>query len=109
VATWAGRWALGAGGAVEVGEDPTLTLIRELEEEWGLRPQRSQVEALVRLPNSLVMLVGSVWVASGARLVRDHEHDAHAWWPADPDEWPAEADPALRGMARLLERSGGER
>ena len=23
VASWAGRWALGAGGAVEVGEDPT--------------------------------------------------------------------------------------
>jgi 8-oxo-dGTP pyrophosphatase MutT (NUDIX family) len=102
VATWAGRWALGAGGAVEVGEDPTLTLTRELEEEWGLLPERSQVEALVRLPNSLVMLVGSVWVASGAELVRDHEHDAHAWWPADPADWPAEADPALRGMAQLL-------
>jgi 8-oxo-dGTP diphosphatase len=102
VATWAGRWALGAGGAVEVGEDPALTLTRELEEEWGLRPERSQVEALVRLPNSLVMLVGSVWVASDAELVRDHEHDAHAWWPADPDDWPAEADPALRQMARLL-------
>src|SRR4051812_21595904 len=32
VATWAGRWALGAGGAVEIGEDPTSTLARELEE-----------------------------------------------------------------------------
>ena len=37
VATWAGRWALGAGGAVEVGEDPVLTLARELEEEWARR------------------------------------------------------------------------
>jgi ADP-ribose pyrophosphatase YjhB (NUDIX family) len=103
VATWAGRWALGAGGAVEVGEDPTLTLVRELEEEWGLVPERAQVEALVRLPNGLVMLVGSVWVASGAEVVRDHEHDDHAWWPADPEQWPPDADPALRRMAQLLD------
>jgi ADP-ribose pyrophosphatase YjhB (NUDIX family) len=102
VATWAGRWALGAGGAVEVGEDPVLALTRELEEEWGLQPERSQVEALVRLPSSLIMLIGSVWVGSAADIVRDHEHDDHAWWPADPAEWPPEADPALRRMALLL-------
>jgi ADP-ribose pyrophosphatase YjhB (NUDIX family) len=102
VATWAGRWALGAGGAVEVGEDPVETLTRELHEEWGLEPLRTSVEALVRLPNRLVMLVGQVWVASGAEVVRDHEHDDHAWWPADPREWPAEADPALARMAMLL-------
>src|SRR4029079_12642579 len=75
VATWAGRWALGAGGALEVGEDPVLTLTRELHEEWGLEPERTQVEALVRLPNSLIMLIGSVWVATGVDVVRDHEHD----------------------------------
>ena len=40
VATWAGRWALGAGGAVEVGEDPVETLARELEEEWSVVPER---------------------------------------------------------------------
>jgi ADP-ribose pyrophosphatase YjhB (NUDIX family) len=102
VATWAGRWALGAGGAVEVGEDPVTTLTRELEEEWALQPERTQIEALVRLPNSLIMLVGSVWVASGAEVVRDHEHDDHAWWPEDPADWPAEAEPALRRMAELL-------
>jgi ADP-ribose pyrophosphatase YjhB (NUDIX family) len=102
VATWAGRWALGAGGAVEVGEDPVLTLTRELEEEWGLQPERCQVDALVRLPNSLVMLVGTAWVPSGSEVVRDPEHDDHAWWPADPAEWPDEADPALRRMAQLL-------
>jgi ADP-ribose pyrophosphatase YjhB (NUDIX family) len=102
VATWAGRWALGAGGAVEVGEDPTVTLTRELDEEWGLRPERCQVDALVRLPNSLVMLVGTAWVPSGAQVVRDAEHDEHAWWPADPAAWPDEADPALRRMAHLL-------
>src|SRR6185437_15548800 len=55
VASWAGRWALGAGGAVEVGEDPTLTLTRELAEEWSVEPERERVEALVCLPNRMVM------------------------------------------------------
>ena len=103
VATWAGRWALGAGGAVEVGEDPTLTLTRELEEEWSVAPERQTVEALVCLPNRMVMLVGQAWLPPGAEVRRDHEHDEHAWWPAAVDEWPAEADPALCHMARLLE------
>src|SRR3954452_18178184 len=40
LATWAGRWALGAGGAVEVGEHPAETLTRELREEWSVAPQR---------------------------------------------------------------------
>ena len=41
LATWAERWALGAGGAVEVGESPVETLFRELDEEWQLRPVQS--------------------------------------------------------------------
>ncbi len=102
VATWAGRWALGAGGAVEVGENPAETLTRELEEEWGLVPDRAQVDALVCLPNRMVMLIGQAWVPADAAIERDHEHDDHAWWPADPDEWPEEAHPALRGLAVLL-------
>lgn len=102
VATWAGRWALGAGGAVEVGEDPVETLTRELDEEWGLTPERTRVEALICTPSRLVLLVGQVWVAAGAELVRDAEHDDHAWWDADPDRWPPEASPTLRRMAHLL-------
>jgi 8-oxo-dGTP diphosphatase len=102
VASWAGRWALGAGGAVEVGESPVETLTRELEEEWALVPERLQVEALVLLPHRLAMLVGQAWVPADAHLERDHEHDAHAWWPADIDAWPDEADEPLRRMARLL-------
>ncbi|HTW12797.1 MAG TPA: NUDIX domain-containing protein, partial [Solirubrobacteraceae bacterium] len=47
VASWAGRWALGAGGSVEVDENPADTLARELEEEWSVRPDRLQIEALV--------------------------------------------------------------
>jgi ADP-ribose pyrophosphatase YjhB (NUDIX family) len=102
VATWAGRWALGAGGAVEVGEDPTETLTRELEEEWGVEPERFAVEALVCLPNRMVMLVGQAWLPEGAEVRRDPEHDEHAWWPRDVGAWPGEADAQLAHMARLL-------
>jgi ADP-ribose pyrophosphatase YjhB (NUDIX family) len=103
VATWAGRWALGAGGAVEVGEDPTETLTRELAEEWSVQPEREQVEALVCLPNRMVMLIGQAWIPAGTEVTPDAEHDAHAWWPPDVDAWPGEADGPLRHMARLLE------
>ena len=102
VASWAGRWALGAGGAVEVGEDPVGALARELEEEWSVVPERLAVEALVALPHQMVMLVGQAWLPPGAEVVMDPEHDAHAWWPADVDAWPTEADEPLRRMARLL-------
>jgi 8-oxo-dGTP diphosphatase len=102
VATWAGRWALGAGGSVEVGEDPVEALIRELEEEWSVTPDRLEVEALLSLPRGLAMLVGQAWLAEGVEVRRDAEHDAHAWWPPDPEAWPPEADPALRRMAALL-------
>ena len=41
LASWAGRWALGAGGAVEPGENPAHTLLRELREEWSVAPAAS--------------------------------------------------------------------
>lgn len=103
VATWAGRWALGAGGAVDVGEDPVEALARELEEEWSVVPETLTVEALVSLPNRMAMLIGQAWLAAGAQVKRDHEHDAHAWWPADPAAWPAEGEGTLRRLATLLE------
>jgi 8-oxo-dGTP diphosphatase len=102
VATWAGRWALGAGGSVEVDENPAHTIGRELLEEWSVEPERLQIEALVLLPADVVMLVGQAWLADGATVVPDHEHDEFAWWPPDPEAWPAEADPALRGLATLV-------
>jgi len=107
VASWPGRWALGAGGAVEVGESPATTLSRELEEEWAVQPERLSVEALVRSPNGLVLLVGMAHLPVGAEVERDPEHDAHAWWPADPEQWPHEADAPLRLMAAMLESRGG--
>jgi 8-oxo-dGTP diphosphatase len=103
VASWAGRWALGAGGAVEVGEDPVAALERELEEEWSVVPERMAVEALVCLPNRMVMLIGQAWLPDGAEVTRDHEHDEHAWWPVDPATWPVDADDPLRRLATLLE------
>ena len=102
VATWAGRWALGAGGAVDLGENPADTLARELDEEWSVQAERLTVEALVRLPTGLVLLVGMARLAEGAQVTIDPEHDAHAWWPADPADWPPEADPPLRTMAAVL-------
>jgi 8-oxo-dGTP pyrophosphatase MutT (NUDIX family) len=102
VATWAGRWALGAGGAVEVGEDPVEALTRELAEEWSVTPERFCVEALLSLPSGMVMLVGQAWLPAGVEVERDPEHDAHAWWPAEPAAWPDEADPVLRHMATFL-------
>jgi ADP-ribose pyrophosphatase YjhB (NUDIX family) len=103
LSTWAGRWALGAGGAVDVGENPADTLLRELREEWSVSPERVQGEALIRLPHQLVMFVGQAWLADGAKVTPDHEHDEHAWWPREIDSWPPEADENLRRMARFLQ------
>lgn len=102
LATWAGRWALGAGGSVEVGENPAQTLGRELAEEWSVTPEHLSVEALVRIPSGLVLLVGLATLPDGAEVVPDAEHDQYAWWPADVAAWPAEADEPLRRMAGLL-------
>jgi 8-oxo-dGTP diphosphatase len=104
VASWAGRWALGAGGAVDLGESPAHTLVRELEEEWSVKPERVQGEALLELPHQMVMFVGQAWLAEGAdELVKpDHEHDQFAWWPREIEDWPAEAGEPLARMARWL-------
>ena len=104
VASWAGRWALGAGGAVDLGENPADTLVRELNEEWAVSPERVQAEALLRLPHRMIMFVGQAWLAEGAErdVKPDHEHDAFAWWPQDIDEWPPEAGDVLPSMARWL-------
>jgi 8-oxo-dGTP diphosphatase len=90
LSSWAGRWALGAGGSVDLGESPADTLVRELREEWSVSPHQ------------LVMFVGQAWLAEGAEVMPDHEHDEYAWWPEDIDEWPSEAEESLRRMARWL-------
>jgi 8-oxo-dGTP diphosphatase len=102
LATWAGRWALGAGGSVEVDENPAHTMGRELLEEWSVEPERLSIEALVQLPSGVVLLVGQAWLREGASVTPDHEHDTFAWWPADVGRWPEEADAPLRMMGQLL-------
>ncbi|HXN37973.1 MAG TPA: NUDIX hydrolase [Solirubrobacteraceae bacterium] len=104
VSSWAGRWALGAGGAVDLGENPADTLVRELQEEWSVSPVRVRGEALLRLPHQMVMFVGQAWLAEGAEeeVTPDDEHDEFAWWPPEIDRWPAEAGEALPRMARWL-------
>jgi 8-oxo-dGTP diphosphatase len=103
LATWAGRWALGAGGSVEVDENPAHTMGRELREEWSVEAERMRVEALVLLPSEVVLLIGQAWLPEGANVVPDHEHDTFAWWPPEIERWPAEADEPLRRMATLLQ------
>jgi 8-oxo-dGTP diphosphatase len=104
VSSWAGRWALGAGGAVDLGESPADTLVRELHEEWGVTPARVRAEALLKLPHGLVMFVGQAWLAEGAErdVHPDEEHDAFDWWSQDISRWPPEAGDALPRMASWL-------
>ena len=106
LASWPGRWALGAGGAVDLGENPAQTLTRELREEWSVEPEEVRVEALVGLPHRMTMLIGQAWLPPGAEVTPDAEHDEHAWWPARVEDWPAEADEPLRRMALMLEENG---
>lgn len=106
LASWADRWALGAGGSVEVGENPAHTMTRELAEEWSVEPQELRVEALILTPSRSVLLIGQAWLADGTTVTPDHEHDEFAWWPADVKRWPAEGDEPLRAIATMLMAGG---
>ncbi len=106
LATWAERWALGAAGSVEVGENPADTLVRELREEWSVAAERLSIEALAMMPNGSAMVVGMAWLAEDAAVTPDAEHDEFAWWPPDPADWPQEADAPLRRIAELLTAAG---
>ncbi len=102
LSTLPGSWTLGAGGAVDMGENPADTLGRELVEEWSVEAETLTVEAITRLPHKLILFFGMAWLPDGAEVVPDDEHDAHAWWPADVEKWPAEASEPLRRVGRLL-------
>jgi 8-oxo-dGTP diphosphatase len=103
LASWVGRWTLGAGGAVDAWENPTQTLTRELREEWSVSPERIRGEALIELPHKLVMFIGQAWLPLQAEVIPDHEHDAFSWWPPEIDDWPAHAEEGVRRIARLLD------
>jgi 8-oxo-dGTP pyrophosphatase MutT (NUDIX family) len=102
LASWPGRWALGAGGSVDPGEHPVQTLRRELAEEWSVTPASLSVEALVCSEQNVVLFLGLAWLAPGATVTPEDEHSDYAWWPPDPQSWPPEADGAVRTMGLLL-------
>ena len=105
VATWAGRWALGAGGSVEVGEDPVETLTRELEEEWSSQPERLAVEALVSLPNRPRRCSSArPGCPRAPRWSATPSTTPTPGGRAEPADWPDEADPraAPHGHAARL-------
>ena len=103
LASWAGRWALGAGGAVEVGENPVETLARELGEEWSVAPERLSVEALVcaAAPARDVRRPGVAAAGRRGQARRRARRPRVVAAPTSAD-WPDEAHPALRRMATLL-------
>ena len=70
-----------------------------------MQAERIRIEALVVLPSEVAMLVGQAWLADGAKVSPDHEHDAYAWWPADIEQWPEEGDEPLRRVAELLSQA----
>ena len=68
VASWAGRWALGAGGAVEVGEDPVETLgARARGGVVDRRPSGCRSRRWSRSRTGLAMLVGLAWLPGRRR------------------------------------------
>ena len=84
LSSWAGRWALGAGGAVDVGESPVAHARRASSTRSGRsRPSACAARRSCACPHRLVMFVGQAWLPEGAEVTPDHEHDAYAWWPAD--------------------------
>jgi ADP-ribose pyrophosphatase YjhB (NUDIX family) len=102
LASWPGRWALGAGGSPDPGEHPVDTLRRELHEEWSVAPEHLSVEALLCLEQRLVLFLGLAWLPANATVSPDDEHSGYAWWPPDPESWPPEADGAVREMGLML-------
>ena len=103
LATWPGRWALGAGG---VDRAPARTRrtrsARELREEWSVVAERITVEALVCLP-------APARHADRARLARARAPRSRPTRSTTPSRGgprrstvAAEADEPLRAIATML-------
>ena len=103
VASWAGRWAFGAGGSVEVDENPAADAAARTRRGVERHARAPSDRVAVRLASGMVMLVGQAWLPRGAQVTPDHEHDDFAWWPSQLERWPREADAPLRSLGALLE------
>ena len=68
LSSWAGRWALGAGGAVDVGESPADTLAASCTRSGRSRPSASASRRSCACRHGLVMLVGMAWLPEGAEV-----------------------------------------
>ncbi len=105
LASWPGRWALGAGGAVDGRREPGRhALARAARRSGRWTPEQVRGEALVLLPHAH----GDVHRA-GVAARRERRSRAtpsttstHGGRPTSTD-WPDEADEPLRRMARLLD------
>ncbi len=69
-----------------------------------MRPERLTVEAMIDGLTGTMMLVGQAWLHDGAVVTPDSEHDEYAWWPAEPERWPAEGDAPLLALSALVSR-----
>jgi 8-oxo-dGTP diphosphatase len=94
-----GAWHLGAAGSVAANDDPVAILRQEVGEEWGVAANGLLVAGLLAEPSGRTVLVGLATVPSGTEPRPNDEHDAWAWWPADPAAWPSAAAPELRAVA----------
>jgi 8-oxo-dGTP diphosphatase len=102
LAIWPGEWMLGGAGGLDPGEHPVAALEREVAEEWSAAGRDLTVEAVIRLPDGLIWIVGQVWLDADAAIVPDAEHDRWTWWPEDVREWPAGVRPELRQLGALV-------
>lgn len=81
------RWSL-PGGHVEPGEDPVAALVRELEEELGIRAAVSGAPSfhLERAPERSDGMIQDVWTVTewrgDPRNLAEDEHDELRWCSA---------------------------
>ena len=102
LATWARRWALGAGGSVEVDENPADTLVRELEEEWSVSPERLHGRGAGRLQRDHDAGRAGVAARRARRSRRTPSTTSSPGGRPRSTAGPSEADAPLRLTAELL-------
>ncbi len=108
----AGKWEL-PGGKLEPGETPEQCLIRECEEELGIR--LSIVERLPAVrhayPEGPLIELMPFRCSIGGGALRLHEHSAHRWLEGDQLkslDWLEADRPIIAKYAETRNRQGGD-